>query len=252
MWPLSSATPDGRSGTGYRPPALGRRKLRRKTSFLCGSINVQSRTSTFTQPSWRSDPSGGPLFDRPKRGRKKPHQPALAHFVRVAGRDALRLTALARIGAANRNSLGHLRWPRSDIDSRNAPLRDQSVRDAAPRKARGKESTKEKRKQANGTALFRSTSRRASIGRRSHPATEIEANPAGATPARMNAPRGPPPSSDKYPIPSTEYPVPNTEPPTAASLPSPFPRPGRRCGRSGSRASRRRAASHGSGAECRP
>jgi hypothetical protein len=38
--------------------------------------------------------SGGvSLFDRPKRGRKKPHQPALAHCVRVAGLHALRLTA---------------------------------------------------------------------------------------------------------------------------------------------------------------
>jgi hypothetical protein len=146
---------------------------------LCGSITVQSRTSAFTHPSCRSDPSGGPLFDRPKRERKKPHQPALAHCVRVAGRDALRLTAPPRVGAANRkgpeghpvDSLGHLRWPRSDTDSRRPPLRDKSVRDAAPRKARGKESAKEKRKQANGTALFCSTSKRASIGRRSQPTT---------------------------------------------------------------------------------
>jgi hypothetical protein len=81
-------------------------------------------------------PSECPLFDRPKRGRKKPHQPALTHCVRVAGRDALRLTALPRAGAANRNSLGHLRWPRSNIDSRRAPLRRSAVRDTAPRKAR--------------------------------------------------------------------------------------------------------------------
>jgi hypothetical protein len=69
---------------------------------------------------------GCPLFDRPKRGRKKPHQPALAHCVRVAGLDALRRTALLCFGAANRkgskghpvDSLGHLRWPRSNSDSR--------------------------------------------------------------------------------------------------------------------------------------
>jgi hypothetical protein len=35
MWPIALATPDVRSGTGYRPPALGRRKLRRKASSLC-------------------------------------------------------------------------------------------------------------------------------------------------------------------------------------------------------------------------
>ena len=98
--------------------------------------------------------SGCPLFDRPKRGRKKPHQPALAHCVRVAGLDALRLTALLRAGAANRkgpeghpvDSLGHLRWPRSDIDSRKAPLRRRTVRGAAPRKARETNRRKKERR----------------------------------------------------------------------------------------------------------
>jgi hypothetical protein len=62
-------------------------------------------------------PAGMFFFDRPKRGRKKPHQPALAHCVHVAGLDALRLTAMLCVGAANRkgpkgypvDSLGHLR-----------------------------------------------------------------------------------------------------------------------------------------------
>jgi hypothetical protein len=86
-------------------------------------------------------PSGGPLFDRPKRGRKKPHQPALAHCVRVAGLYALRLTALPRVRATNRLP-----------DSRRALLRDKSVRDAAPRKARERNRQPKERK-AGGTAL---------------------------------------------------------------------------------------------------
>jgi hypothetical protein len=37
MWPIALAIADGRSGTGYRPPALGRRPLRTKaSSFLQG------------------------------------------------------------------------------------------------------------------------------------------------------------------------------------------------------------------------
>jgi hypothetical protein len=60
--------------------------------FSLWTINAQLQTSACMQP----DSSECPLFDRPKRGRKKPHQPALAHFVRVAGRYALRLTALPR------------------------------------------------------------------------------------------------------------------------------------------------------------
>jgi hypothetical protein len=102
---------------------------------FCSSMKVRLLAPAFVQLS-SQDPLRCPLFDRPKRGRKKPHQPALAHCVRVAGLYALRLTALPRVGAANRNSLGHLRWPRSDIDSRKAPLRCRAVRDAAPRKAR--------------------------------------------------------------------------------------------------------------------
>jgi hypothetical protein len=56
-----------------------------------------------------------------KGGRKKPYQPALAHCVRVAGRDALRLTAVLRVGAANRKGpKGHpVDSLRSDSDSRN-------------------------------------------------------------------------------------------------------------------------------------
>jgi hypothetical protein len=108
--------------------------------FSLWTINAQLQTSACMQP----DPSECPLFDRPKRGRKKPHQPALAHYVRVAGLHALRLTAMLCVGAANRkgpkghpvDSLGHLRWPRSNIDSRCAPLRRSAVRDTAPRKAR--------------------------------------------------------------------------------------------------------------------
>jgi len=41
-------------------------------------------------------PPGCPLFDRPQRGRKKPHQPALAHCVHVAGLYAPPLTAPRR------------------------------------------------------------------------------------------------------------------------------------------------------------
>jgi len=83
---------------------------------------------------------GCPLFDRPKRGRKKPHQPALAHCVRVAGRSALRRAAQLCIGTANRKGPeGHpadslLR--RSDIDSHGAPLHREAAFCAAPRKAR--------------------------------------------------------------------------------------------------------------------
>jgi len=62
---------------------------------------------------------GCPLFDRPKRGRKKP-----------PGRSALRRAARLCIGAANRNSL------RSDIDSHGAPMRREAASGAAPRKAR--------------------------------------------------------------------------------------------------------------------
>jgi hypothetical protein len=110
-----------------------------------------TRTPAFLQPSCWYPPPGCPFFDRPKRRRKKPHQPALAHCVHVAGLDALRLTALPRVGAANRkgpkghpvDSLGHLRWPRSDIDSRRAPSRRITVRDAAPRKARKTRSAEE-------------------------------------------------------------------------------------------------------------
>jgi hypothetical protein len=61
-----------------------------------GSINVQLRTSACMQVSCPPDPEGCPLFDRPKRGRKKPPQPALAHRVHVAGLHTLRLTALLR------------------------------------------------------------------------------------------------------------------------------------------------------------
>jgi hypothetical protein len=45
---------------------------------------------------------------------------------------------MLQVGAANRNSLGHLRCPRSNTDSRNAPPRRTTVRDAAPREARDK------------------------------------------------------------------------------------------------------------------
>jgi len=78
----------------------------------CNSTKVRVGVGLSVQSSCWHPPRRSPLFDRPKRGRKKPHQPALAHFVRVAGRDALRLTVLPRIRAANRNSL------RSDTDSR--------------------------------------------------------------------------------------------------------------------------------------
>jgi hypothetical protein len=91
-------------------------------------------------PSCRSVRSGCPLFDRPKRGRKKPHQPALAHCVRVAGLDALRLTALLCAGATNRLP-----------DSRHAPLRRRAVRDATPRKAR---KSKTEEGEAGGAPLF--------------------------------------------------------------------------------------------------
>jgi len=72
---------------------------------------------------------GGPLFDRPKRGRKKPHQLALAHCVRVAGQSALRRAARLCIGAANRKGPeGHPADSlRSNIDSHDAPLRREAA-----------------------------------------------------------------------------------------------------------------------------
>jgi hypothetical protein len=57
------------------------------------------RLSALLQRPFKWAPSECPFFDRPKRGRKKPHQPALAHCVRVAGQAVLRLTALPRVGA---------------------------------------------------------------------------------------------------------------------------------------------------------
>jgi hypothetical protein len=46
--------------------------------------------------------SGGSLLDRAKRGCKNLDQPARSHYVRVAGLDALRLTAQPRVGPTNR------------------------------------------------------------------------------------------------------------------------------------------------------
>jgi hypothetical protein len=122
--------------------------------------------------------SGCPLFDRPKRGRKKPHQPALAHCVRVAGLDALRLTVLLRAGAANRkgprghpvDSLGHLpslrhRFAKSPSAAQNRPRRRTA-------KGPGNESAGEGEEGRPAVRLsFCSTSKRASIGRRFLPAT---------------------------------------------------------------------------------
>jgi len=70
---------------------------------------------------------GCPLFDRPKRGRKKP-----------PGRSALRRAARLCIGAANRKGPeGHPADSlRSDIDSHGAPMRREAASGAAPRKAR--------------------------------------------------------------------------------------------------------------------
>jgi hypothetical protein len=68
---------------------------------------------------------------------KKPHQPALAHCVHVAGLYALRLTALPRVGPTNRLP-----------DSRYGPLRRNAVRDAAPREAR---ETNRRKKRKAGT-----------------------------------------------------------------------------------------------------
>jgi hypothetical protein len=115
---------------------------------------------TVRVPSGRDVRSGCPLFDRPKRGRKKPHQLALAHCVRVAGLDALRLTALLCAGATNRLP-----------DSRHAPLRRRAVRDATPRKAR---KSKTEEGEAGGPLFFCSTAKRESIGGGSQPATQID------------------------------------------------------------------------------
>jgi len=111
---------------------------------------------------------GMPLFDRPKRGRKKPHQPALAHCVRVAGQDALRLTALPRVGALNRLP-----------DSRHAPLRRRAS-ETPHRERPGKESAREEKERREAAPVsFFSTSKRGSIGRRSLPGAKIGSGSTG-------------------------------------------------------------------------
>jgi hypothetical protein len=83
------------SRSGPRPlpgEGLSRTPIREQTGWVEG----QRDPRLVLAPRMRC-----PLFDRPKRGRKKPHQPALAPCVRVAGLDALRLTPLPRFGARN-------------------------------------------------------------------------------------------------------------------------------------------------------
>jgi hypothetical protein len=117
--------------------------------FSMGPKTVQLRTSACMQ----LDPSVCPLFDRPKRGRKKPHQPALAHCVHVAGRDALRLTALLRVGATNRLS-----------DSRHGPkvipLRSPSAAQRRPRRRTAKGPKKNRsKKQRKAARRYRAPDR---------------------------------------------------------------------------------------------
>jgi hypothetical protein len=102
--------------------------------LLCVSMWFDNRTVTnfcLHASIVPVGPSGGPLFDRPKRGRKKPHQPARAHCVRVAGLDALRLTALLCAGATNRlpdsrcGAEGHtLAVPLCDAEPSETPHRE--------------------------------------------------------------------------------------------------------------------------------
>jgi len=75
---------------------------------------------------------GGPLFDRPKRGRKKPHQPALAH---VRSRRRAGPRCVGRLGSASGQRIARARrviradslLRRSDIDSHDAPLRREAA-----------------------------------------------------------------------------------------------------------------------------
>jgi hypothetical protein len=101
MWPIALAIADGRSGTGCRRPALGRRTLRTKApSFPWG----RKPYSYELLPACSWTHRYVPFLTGQKGDGKKPHQPALAHCVHVAGRDALRLTALFHVGATNRLS----------------------------------------------------------------------------------------------------------------------------------------------------
>jgi len=72
---------------------------------------------------------GCPLFDRPKRGRKKP-----PGGPRCGGR--LGCASRRRIGRARRVIRADSLLRRSDIDSHGAPLRREAAFCAAPRKAR--------------------------------------------------------------------------------------------------------------------
>jgi hypothetical protein len=93
--------------------------------FSLWTINAQLQTSARMQPD-----SSECLFLTGQKGRKKPHQPALAHCVRVAGRYALRLTALPRVGAANRKGPWGYPVTRSDICD---GLTQTPIRDAGPK-----------------------------------------------------------------------------------------------------------------------
>ena len=129
---------------------------------LCGSITVQSRTSAFTHPSCRLARREVPFLTGQKGDGKS------RRAVRVAADGS---------APGPRIETRFAQTPIRDAGPKVIPLRCPSAAQRRPgrrtAKGPGKESAQEKRKQANGTALFCSTSKRASIGRRSQPATGI-------------------------------------------------------------------------------
>jgi hypothetical protein len=139
----------------FYPPALGggsyaERRLRpagkesRQEGERYPRLRYGKAAWILLQPFRALCLSACPLFDRPKRGRKKPHQPALAHCVRVAGLDALRLRALPPPGPQTARARRVIPWTRfaqtsiCDTGPEVIPLRCPSASHHRPRRRTAK------------------------------------------------------------------------------------------------------------------